>query len=252
MLRDICDLRVRTDGSQDHVSQIVLETSGLADPGVIVEAIRSDPVLVHHIVVRETLVAVDAVHGLEQLRGEPLGRRQVEAADRLIVTKVDAADPAVVARLVATLGVVNPGVAVTGAVMGSDAPLPDAAGAEPETLPDLAGHQSAPIAATKLLLEDPVDWVAFSVWLSALLHARGDDVMRVKGVVRSPAGRLLLQSVRRVVQNPEILPESEAVEGTEDNAVVFIGRGFEGRDLVRSLRRFVGVNSATGRRLETG
>ena len=41
-------------------SSIVLETSGLADPGPIVEAIRTDPVLVHHIVVSEIVVLVDA------------------------------------------------------------------------------------------------------------------------------------------------------------------------------------------------
>jgi G3E family GTPase len=68
----------------------VLETSGLADPGAIVDAIKSDPVLLHHIVVSEIVVSVDALHGLDQLKREPLGRRQVEIADRLVVTKVDA------------------------------------------------------------------------------------------------------------------------------------------------------------------
>ena len=45
---------------------------------------------------------------------------------------------------------------------------------------------------TKLLLDPSIDWTAFSVWLSALLHARGDDVLRVKGIARTPAGRMLL------------------------------------------------------------
>ena len=36
----------------------------------------------------------------------------------------------------------------------------------------------------------------------------GDDLVRVKGVIRTPAGRLLLQTVRKVVQSPEILPET--------------------------------------------
>ena len=68
-------------------------------PAPIVEAIRADPVLVHHIVVSEIIVAVDALHALAQLRGEPLGRRQVEIADRLIVTKIDEAEEGALARL---------------------------------------------------------------------------------------------------------------------------------------------------------
>jgi G3E family GTPase len=83
-----------------------------------------------------------------------------------------------------------------------------------------------------------VDWTAFTVWLSALLHARGDDVVRVKGVVRTPAGRLLLQTVRKVVQSPEILPEQAEEHGREDDTIVVIGRGYTAEELKCSLRKF--------------
>ncbi len=78
------------------------------------------------------------------------------------------------------------------------------------------------------------------MWLSALLHARGDDVLRVKGVVRTPAGRLLLQSVRHTVQSPEILPD-DGNDAHEVDAVVVIGRGFDQRALQQSLRHFAGL-----------
>jgi G3E family GTPase len=237
LLRDICDARIASEPAAGRLEHIVLETSGLADPGPIVEAIRADPILVHHILVGEIVVAVDAIHGLEQLRREPLGRRQAETADRLIVTKIDAAEEAQLKLLLATLTVLNPGAALSGAVMGSKAALPDFAAAIPETLPGLSGSGS-PIAATTLALDERIDWTAFGVWLSALLHARGDDIMRVKGVLRTPAGRLLLQSVRKVVQSPEILPEAA---GGDDNSIVVIGRGFSLDDLSRSLRYFAGL-----------
>lgn len=239
-LRRICDERSRVGSERLH--EIVLETSGLADPGPIVEAIRSDPVLVHHIVVREVIVAVDALHALAQLRSEPLGRRQVETADTLIVTKMDAADALKLQRLLATLTRLNPGAALSGAVRGEAAELPPADDAEPEMLPDLSGEaEKAPIFPVRLKLDEAIDWTAFSVWLSALLHARGDDVVRVKGVVRTPAGRLLLQSVRRIVQSPEILPEQE--DGREDDTIVVIGRGYRAEDLKRSLDYFAGVGA---------
>jgi G3E family GTPase len=71
-----------------------------------------------------------------------------------------------------------------------------------------------------------------------LLYARGDDIMRVKGVVRTPAGRLLLQSVRHVVQSPEILPDGGEEVDSKDNSIVIIGRGFEPQSLLPSLRYF--------------
>lgn len=244
LLRKICDDRSRMASGEARLGRIVLETSGLADPGPIVEAIRADPVLVHHIVVSEIVVAVDALHGLGQLRGEPLGRRQVEIADRLVITKVDEAEEAALARLIATLAFLNPGAAISGAIKGSDAKLPPVGDAAPEQLPDLSAEAGrAPIFATKLVVDETIDWTAFSVWLSALLHARGDDVLRVKGVVRTPAGRLLLQSVRRIVQSPEILPEQGNDPGREDNTIVVIGRGYRGEDLRRSLAHFAGIRS---------
>jgi len=241
LLKGICDERSRTASGDERLQRIVLETSGLADPGPIVEAIRADPILVHHIVVSEIIVAIDALHALAQLRGEPLGRRQVEIADRLIVTKVDAAEEAALARLLATLHTINPGAAISGAVKGSEVALPSWADAEPESLPDLSGDGERPaIFPTKLVIDETIDWTAFSVWLSALLHARGDDVMRVKGVVRTPAGRLLVQSVRKIVQSPEIVPEQVDGERREDNTIVVIGRGYRGDDLRKSLRHFAG------------
>ncbi len=237
MLRSIADRRVAAAPAGPRFDRLILETSGLADPGRIVEAIRTDPVLVNHVVIGETIVVVDAVNGLDQMRSEPLSRRQIEVADRLVITKVDEADGTSIGRLIATLKMLNPGAVVSGAVRGSPAPLPDASESMAEPLPHSeAGKAAAPICATQLRLDETIDWTGFSVWLSALLHARGDDVMRVKGVIRTPAGRLLLQSVRRAVQSPEILPEERA--GPDDDTVAIIGRGYEPEHLMRSLRRF--------------
>lgn len=242
LLRRICDERSQTASSAARLEQIVLETSGLADPGPIVDAIRSDPVLVYHIVVSEIIVAVDALHALSQLGSEPLGRRQIEIADHLVVTKVDVAEEGGLKGLLATLARFNPGARLTGAAKGTELPLPDFHDAVPEDLPDLSGEaERPPIFPARLFLGDGIDWTAFTVWLSALLHARGDDVVRVKGVVRTPAGRLLLQSVRRVVQSPEILPEQTDENGREDDTIVVIGRGYRAEDLRRSLRQFAGA-----------
>jgi G3E family GTPase len=238
LLREVCDARISGAATTEL---IVLETSGFADPGAIVNAIRTDPVLLHHILVGEIVVAVDALHGLDQLRREPLGRRQVEVADKLVVTKVDAVSPQEeLLSLLGTLRSLNPGAVISGASLGNVADLPDFGAEAAVTLSELSAADAAPIMAATLDIDDSIDWAAFSLWLSALLHARGDDIMRVKGVVRTPAGRLLLQSVRRVVQSPEILPDDGSEHRGKDNSITVIGRGFDPRSLLPSLHRFAG------------
>ena len=237
-LRRICDARSQTGAAR--MDAIVLETSGLADPGAIVAAIQGDPILVNHILLAETLVAVDALHAVSQLTTEPLGRRQVGAADWLILTKTDACAPADLAALRATLAMLNPGATVTAAILGEAVALPALLpGTKASPLPPLPDEDArGPILPTQIEVGPDIDWSAFALWLSALLHARGDDLVRVKGVIRTPAGRLLLQTVRRVVQSPEILPDQP--DQGQDNRIVFIGRGYRPADLGRSLHQFLG------------
>lgn len=242
LLSGICDKRSRVSSSEMRLQRIVLETSGLADPAPIVEAIRSDKMLVHHIAVHEVIVVADALHAESQLNTEPLGRRQLEIADRLVISKLDCSADAENARLIATLHQVNPGAAISGSVRGSAWPLPPIDGAEPFPLVQLLGTSAKPPPfPARIRLGGDIEWTIFSVWLSALLHARGDDVVRVKGVVRTEAGRLLVQAVRRIVQSPEILPPQDEEHLRDDNTIVIIGRGYEAGDLTRSLRAFAGL-----------
>ncbi len=239
LLRKICDDRSKQASSGERLQQIILETSGLADPAPIVDAIRNDPILVHHIIVSEILVTVDALHGLSQLRSEPLGRRQIEIADRMIITKLDETTGSDLEKLLATLRALTPGAEMFGAVKGTEVSLPAFDQAKPEHLGELlANADLPPIFPSRLIIDETIDWTAFSVWLSALLHARGNDVLRVKGVVKTPAGRLLVQTVRKIVQSPEILPEQSDGQQSDENMIVVIGRGYQADDLRRSLQYF--------------
>lgn len=234
-LLEICDARSRDADTKTRLEHIVLETSGLADPGAILTLIQTHPILARQIVVAETIVIMDALNGAEQVQHEMLCHKQIEAADQLILTKTDMADPDQTARLRATLASVAPEAVQSGALFGSDVRLPDF---DPKTDPyPLADTSDAPIHASRLDLGENADWTAFTVWLSALLYARGDQIVRVKGVVRTPAGRLLVQTVRKSVQSPEILPEAEADVPT-DNSIAVIGRGFTQRQLHASLAQF--------------
>lgn len=237
-LRDLCNARSRTSASEDRLEQIVLETSGLADPAAIVTAIKEDPVLVYHILVTEIIVAVDAANAIAQLSDEPLGRQQIEAADRLLLTKVDTVTNPTLSRLVGTLKGLNPAAELSAAVKGIEQVLEIDPDAPPVVLPAFSGSDTRdPVLPMRIEIDPSIDWAAFSVWLSALLYARGKDIVRVKGVLHSPAGHLLLQAVRNSVQSPEILPKSAS---NHNNSIVFIGRGFSADALRKSLQHFVG------------
>lgn len=233
-LKALCDAHSRQKPEDRQTAQIVLETSGLADPAAILDAIQKDSVLVHHIRVAEIIVLVDAMNAEEQLRTEHLGRAQIEAADRIILTKVDAVPDAVLATVEATVRHLNPAVRIEAAVKGAPFDLPDLPTVPPYDLPRISDG-GEPIQPTKIDIPDDVDWATFSIWLSALIYARGDDLVRVKGVFDTPAGPLLLQAVRKSVQPPELLPPEAA---QRQNQIVFIGRGYKGDDLRRSLDYF--------------
>lgn len=213
------------------IPSLILETSGLADPGALIECLAGDPVLARHIRLTETIVLVDALNGAADLTADALAVRQIRAASRLILTKTDAAPPGATARLAATLAALNPAAQVSAAVAGVAVPLPDLV-ADP--LP--AGTGARPVTAQVLALPPGCDWAVLSLWLAALIHAHGDRLIRIKGVIRTPAGRLLLQTVRRHVQPPEILPQGMG----QDDQLAVIGEAPDAPALAASLARFLG------------
>ena len=229
-LRRLCDARTSLRAEERTQGQIILETSGLADPAAILDAIRQDGVLVHHIRVTEIIVLVDALNASDQLRTEYLGRAQIEAADRIIVTKADAVPDSILGRVAATAQTLNPAAQIMASTKGQFVPLQDFSTALPFDLPVIPGNE--PVVPTIIDIGDDVDWATFSVWLSALLYARGADLVRVKGVFRTPAGPMLIQAVRKSVQPPELLPQEAAIN---QNKMIFIGRGYISDDLRRSL-----------------
>ncbi len=235
-LRDLCDRRSRGAGP----NRVLLETSGLADPGAIAANLRSDPILARHLRLDGILVAIDAVHALTQLAEEPLIHRQIAVADRLILTKVDVANPADLQRLQVGLGLRNPAAKIEGSQHGVTVALPSTPRDFPASLP-ASPNPPDPAVAAVLQLPADLDWAETMVWLSALLHARGDRVVRVKGVIPSAEGRLLVQSVRGVVEPPELLPPQPR-DG--DGRLVFLGRGFSETALEQSLRSFLDLPDA--------
>jgi G3E family GTPase len=228
-LRDLLSRRER--GEIPTFRRVVVETTGVADPGPIVYTLLAEPVVRHHYRLESVVATVDAEHGL----CGPDAVKQVAAADTVVVTKVDRADPDGLAERLAAL---NPVADVVPAAFGD---------VEPERLlarrrehgpaPPFAAHDGGEIGAVSLVLDRPLDWTAFGIWLTMLLQARGSDVLRVKGLldVGGP-GPVLLNGVQHVVHPPVHLdawPDKD-----RRSRLVFIGSGLDRQVLEASLTAF--------------
>jgi G3E family GTPase len=230
-LRDLLGRRAR--GEIPAFRRVVVETTGLADPVPIVYTLVSEPVVKHHFRLERVVATVDAQHGL----GYAESVKQVAAADRLVVTKVDVADPGPVK---ARLRRLNPTAEILEASFGDIAPS-QLFGTR-ERHPRESDFDDAPAPAHELhavcvVLDAPLDWTAFGVWLTMLLQARGEDVARVKGLLDVGAdGPLLINGVQHVVHPPEHLPAWP--DEDRSSRLVFIGRGFTRAELERSLAAF--------------
>jgi G3E family GTPase len=241
-LRDLLGRRER--GEIPPFRRVVVETTGLADPAPIVYTLVSEPVVKHHFRLERVIATVDAVHGVRAAESV----KQVAAADRLVVTKTDLAPPGDLERRLRRL---NPTADVLEASFGDVEP--DALFGTSETDLRSAPASLGPVEnashtdgvhACCLVFEEQLDWSAFGIWLTMLLQSRGDDVLRVKGLLNvGGPGPLVLNGVQHVVHPPEHLDEWP--DEDRRSRIVFIGRGFTGKDLERSLAAF---NRAAGGR----
>jgi G3E family GTPase len=220
-------------GSLKHV---VVETSGLADPLPIVVAVATDAVLRHHFELSSVVTVVDGLcdPGLSE---HPEFNRQVMGADRLLISKTDLATPAQVQALEGRLSR-QPGTLErtsdawrtlldrprTGGVMRSIQP------------PDETAHQHTPgIVSTSLNVDGALDWTASGVWLTMLLHAHGQRVLRIKGVVNPEGlGPISINAVQWVLHRPEHVGSMP----DDGPALVVIAQGLRADLISRSLLAF--------------
>lgn len=254
VLKDLLDLDQR--GAIPPLARVLIETTGLADPAPLLFTVETDAVLQHHFRIAGVVVTVDAVNGQIHLDRHPASWKQVAVADEIIVTKTDLASPETSTALLARLRAINPAARLTTAVRGDVDPgrllrprhVHASATQRTDTSQPVLPSSMSPAAeahgrhtgetrSLSLSFARPLDWIAFSVWLSMLLHARGADVLRVKGLLNvGAAGPVVLNGVQHIIHPPEHL---ERWPGADQRShLVFILHAIEPDDIVKSLRAF--------------
>ena len=242
--------------------RLAIETTGLADPAPIISTLLAEPVIRHHFRLGNVIATVDAINGPLHLAQNPESVKQAAVADRIVLTKTDLADEAQLRQLKAALKRLNPTAPILDAaadplapddLMAADVYDPARKTAEVQRWLDEEAHRAAAAAgyhghdpnrhdrgirAFCLTFERPLDWTLFGIWLSMLLHAHGERVLRVKGIlnVLGLATPVVIHGVQHVIHPPAHLEAWPSAD--RRSRIVFIVRGLEQRAIERSLAAF--------------
>jgi G3E family GTPase len=79
----------RTAGEMQPFDHVVIESSGLADPTPILQALLSEPTLEGRYRAVQTIATFDAINGAATLARHDESVRQLALADRILITKLD-------------------------------------------------------------------------------------------------------------------------------------------------------------------
>ncbi len=234
-LRELFSRRER--GEIPAFARVVIETSGLADPVPIAYTVLVEPVIQHHFRLGAVIAVVDAVNGAEQLRRFPESVKQAATADRIVLSKLDLAED--VSSLRAALRGINAAAPIL-AIDEADESLLSVADTRRELseLEETSADHSHGISSFSLIVDRPLDWTAFGIWLSMLLACHGERVLRVKGMLNvvGVAEPVLINGVQHIVHPPTHLggwPDAD-----RRSRIVFITHELSETELRSSLDAF--------------
>ncbi len=224
----------RARGAVPSFERVVIETSGLADPGPVLQTFATDRGLGREFHLQALISVVDAVNGGGNIERMPEAKKQMALADRIVVTKSDLVDGATTGRLIQQLGSLNAapvGVAVEGEIEPSfllaEAPSPRHSFdlGEPEHTHGLCSFA--------LIFEKPLSWTGFEQTMAVLTALRGPDLLRVKGLVaiEECRGPVVVHFVQHVAHPPVELEDWP--DGDRRSRLVFVTRSLPRESVAR-------------------
>jgi G3E family GTPase len=232
-------------------NRIVIETTGMADPGPILGNLLNEPVIESVFRLDAVVVTIDSEYGLQQLIEHPEARKQAAVADVLLLTKTDLASPEQLSDLKEKLITINPGATQHKISMGKiepdyiiDVGLFDPSGkrAEPQRwlrapvkAAGMLKNQHAEIDSFTVTLPNPISWRDLKPVILKLCQTHGKDLLRLKGIIHAtdqPAP-LAIHAVHFTPYPPTLLQDWTEDEPT--NRIVLIGKGLDESAIRKTL-----------------
>ena len=104
----LADLAEKRRKGELHFDRVVIETTGLADPGPVAQTFFMDDEIAESYLLDSILTLVDAKHGQQQLDARQEARMQVGFADQIFFSKADLVDEAAMDALAHRVRHMNP------------------------------------------------------------------------------------------------------------------------------------------------
>ena len=253
-------------GNIPAFDRLVVETTGLADPAPIVSTLINQPIIRYHFRLGSIITTIDAVNMDIHLNNHEETAKQLAIADKIVITKTDLMPDLPLAAVKRLLTAINQAAQFFEATQSPsanellaadlhnplsnqeqvrswlDAPSSDDH-QEKHNHQDVNRHGTN-IETFTLTANRPMDWTGFGLWLLMLLHAHGENVLRVKGilnVINHPLP-LVIHGVQHMIHPPAHL---NAWPGNDRSSrIIFITHDMDRSRLEASFQSFMDLQEA--------
>ena len=211
LVRILGDLRERRQSGDAKFDRVIIETTGLADPGPVAQTFFIDDEIAEYYLLDAVITVVDARHGQKQLDEHREAVEQVGFADRILISKTDLATEDEQRALRERLQRINPRAPIRGVQFGN-VPIADVLdlrgfnlNAILEISPDFLDsdeHEHDEAVGSFVFRSDrPFDARKLEEFLGGLVQVYGSDMLRYKGVlfVKGSDRQMVFQGVHMMM-----------------------------------------------------
>lgn len=244
--------RKRGELTFDHV---IIETTGIADPGPIMNTMVTDALIADNYRLDGVVVLADAATGPQTFDKQFEAVNQIAMADLIVVTKTDLVTRGACEEFESRLEGINSsarrikadhGRVPIDTLFGLTAMRPSATSDE---IADWLGvsahhahddHRHHRIESASIEVAEPVQLSVFEFWLESLLALKGPDILRMKGIVHIEGNDQphVFHGVQHIFDLPVPLTSWSGKDTT--SRVVLIARDMEKSELEASLEVLLG------------
>jgi G3E family GTPase len=236
---------------RDKFDRILIETTGLADPGPVVQTFFMDDDMKEQFFVDAIVTVVDAMHIHLHLDDSEEAREQVAFADVILLNKCDLVSGVDIDTLERRLRGINALAKVYRTVSG-DIPLDKvlqvggfnldhAMEIDPHFLEEAEHHghhhhhHEEDVSSVGIEADGDCDGRKLNAWLSELVRTQGQDIFRMKGVfsIAGNPDRIIFQGVHMLIDGAN---GGRWGDRTRGNKLVFIGRNLDRAALTSGFR----------------
>ncbi|WQS63301.1 GTP-binding protein [Helicobacter pylori] len=217
------------------LKRVIIETTGLANPSPILWTILSDVFLGVHFEIQSVVACVDVLNAKVHLTNNE-AKEQIVFADSVLLTKTDLQnDSTALTKLKERIQSLNPSAEIFDKKnIDYESFFSRKNGARNFMLRMPKDSHSQGFETLSVSFEGAMEWSAFGIWLSLLLHQYGTQILRIKGIIDIGSGFLV--SINGVMH--VIYPPKHILKDQNGSNLVFIARHLGREKILNSLKGF--------------